>query len=119
MAVSISRVSKLKRYKGAVSRTEPPRAFIKHQVGKCLTHEYRQEFMKDAPLIVPPQLPGCFFEHAITRDLPVPRLIDEIVVKLEHRKMHLCHQGVRIVARVANHCNAFGVSLHVCAVSAE
>jgi hypothetical protein len=69
-------------------------------------------------LIVPAQLPGRF-SNAITRDLPVPCFIDEAVVKLEHRKMHLRHQRVRIVARVANHCNAFGVSLHVCAVSAE
>src|SRR5262245_4642514 len=119
MAVSIGRVGKFKRYESAVLGTVPPGAFIEHLVGKCLIYERRKEFMQDAPLIVPPQLSGCFLEYAIVGDLPLPCLINEAVVKLEHREMHLCDQQVRVVARVTDHRNAFGVSLQVGAVDSE
>jgi len=43
---------------------------------------------------MPPQLLCGFIEHATARDLPLPCFIDEAVVKLEHRKMHLRDQRV-------------------------
>jgi hypothetical protein len=75
--------------------------------------------MKNTPLILPAQLPRRFFEYAVTRDPCAARFIDEPVVQLEHRKMHLRHQRVRVIARVANHCNAFDIPLQVCALRTE
>ena len=98
------------------TRAKPLRAFSKHLICKRLPDERRQKLVKNDPLIVPPQLPGRFVEHAIVRYSGEPRFIDERVVSLEHGEMQLRHQHVRIVARVADNRDALCVSLQVCSV---
>jgi hypothetical protein len=83
-----------------MTRAKPPRAFSKHLICERLSNERRQKLVDNNPLIVPPQLPGRFFEHAIVRCSGAPRFIDERVVSLEHGEMQLGHEYVRIVARV-------------------
>src|SRR5579862_8047903 len=119
VAVPISCVGKLKRYKSAMRRTKPPRAVSQHLIYDGLSNQRGEKLMKNDPLIVPAQLLGRFIEYAVIRDSGAPRFIDERVVCLEHGEMQLRHEHVGIVARVADNGDALRIPLQVTAVQTK
>src|SRR5580693_9297486 len=66
--------------------------------------------------MVPSQVSRRCFEYVVGRCANEPRFIYESVMSLEHRKMQLRDQHVRIVPRIANHRDAVCVPLHVSSV---
>jgi len=68
---------------------------------------------------VPAQPPASFVEYAVVCYSAVPRFIDEPVMGFKHGEMELRHQHMGIVARVADNCHAFCISLQVCSFRAE
>ena len=80
-----------------------------------LTHEYRQESMKDAPFDSAAR--SCLAASSNTRSLATclcRASSTKIVVKLEHQQDAFVPSRCANLARVANHCNAFGVSFTLC-----
>ena len=69
--------------------------------------------------MVPAQVVGRHFEYGVGRRSVEPRFIHERVVSLEHCKMQLRDEHVRIVARIANDRDAFCVALHVSSIWAK
>src|SRR5260370_998634 len=115
MTVPIGCVGKLERYKSALPGAKPLWAFSKYPICKRLPDKCRQKLVKNAPLIVPPQLPRRFVEHAVVSHSGAPSFIDERVVGLEHGEV----QHVRIVSWVADDCDALCISWYVCSIQTK
>src|SRR5438552_18882006 len=98
---------------------KPPRAVSKRLLYKRIPDERRQKLVQNDPLIMPPQLPRRFVERAVVRYSAAPTFIYKRIVSLEHGEMQLRHEHVRIVARVADNCDALCISLHICSVHAQ
>src|SRR5262249_27452164 len=84
MPVPKSGIGELKRYKCAITRADPPRAFTQYLIYKLLSDEPRQKFVKNDPLIVPAQPPASFVEYPVVCYSAVPRFIDEPVMGFKH-----------------------------------
>src|ERR1700678_84985 len=119
VTIPIGSIRKLKRYECAMARMKPLRTLSKHLFCKRRSDKGRQKFMKNDPLIVPTQQPGCFLEHAIVYHSGESRFIHERVVGFEHGEMQLRHQHVRIVARITYDRGTLPVSLQICSIQAK
>src|SRR5277367_1516923 len=113
VAIAIGRVGKFERYEHAVSGAKPARPFLQHLICKLLPYQCGEKLVENDPLKMPAQIPRRCFEYAIGRGTTEPRYIHKHVVSLEHGKMQLRDQHVRIVARIANNRDAVGVALEV------
>ena len=69
--------------------------------------------------MVPAQLPRRSFEYGVSWRAVAAGFVHERVVRLEHRKMQLRDEHVRIVPRIANNRDAVCVPLHVSSVEAK
>src|ERR1039457_3287416 len=119
MAVSVGGISKFERNKGVMTGTIITRALPENLIGKGRPDERRQKLVENDPLIVPPQLPGGFVEHATIGYSRPPGVIDKRIVSLQHRQVQLRDQHVRVIAWIANDRGALCVSLNICIIQTK
>jgi hypothetical protein len=102
--------SELERDEHLTRGAEPPRALGADLVDERSTDQGGQELVEHGPLIMPLRLPDGGLEHAVLRSSGSPRVVDERVVRHDHRQVHLRDQHVRVVPRIADDRDSFGVA---------
>src|SRR5262245_35136536 len=117
--VSVGGVRELERDEHVIFRREPPGTIRDNFINQLSTDERRQKLVEDDPLIVPSRLTSRREKDLWFRDTAPAYVVDKDVVGLQQREMHLRHQHVRVVPRVADDRDAFAVSRDVCILNAQ
>src|SRR5262249_15203526 len=92
---------------------KPARAFVRDLIEERLADQGGQEFMKYGPLVVPSRFLGGLLEDTVFRHVALTGVVDKCVMDVEERQVHLSHEGVGVVPRVADDRNSLGISRHV------
>ena len=78
--------------------------------------EAREEVVHDQPLVMPAQHAARFVEHVALGCCVIAHAVDDQVVGLDERDLHLAHEDVDVVARVADEREPLAVARHVAVV---
>src|SRR4029453_10188614 len=113
VTVAISTISEFEGNERIRFRREPLWALGEDLVDERSTDERRQELIQDDPLIIPACLARGGFERAVRLRPPGPHVVDERVVDLQHREVHLRHQEVRVVTWISDDSHPFRISRNI------
>ena len=113
MTVSIRRVGKFQRDKGLAIRPIESAATVDESLDEIRTDQRWQKLAQDRRLVVPSQVAGRRFEYLRFGDTFGAAPIDQGVVRVHEREVHLRHQHVRVIPRISDDRRALTVAQHV------
>ena len=113
VTVPVGGVGKFERDERLIARPIVAAIALRDQAGQLGTDQGRQEFPEHDGLIVPEQLASGGVEDVRLRLARGARTIDEGIVRVHERQVHLRHDDVRVVARITDDGRPFRVSQQV------
>jgi len=113
VAVAVCGVGELERDRHSAARLEVPRPSSEKRPRTVSTHHDREEVEQREPLVVPRQRPPRLFEEVRLGDPVFAQPVDQPVVRLDHRDLHLRDQQVHVLPRVADQRHPFLVARQV------
>src|SRR5262245_31770785 len=109
VSVPIRGICELERDIGVACRPVVPAVACDEETGQILTDEPWQKLPKYYRLVVPPQLAGGGLEDRIGRHAVIAHAVHERIVRMHEREMHLRHEHMRVVARIADDGRPFDI----------
>ena len=116
--VAVGRVGELERDERFARRTIETAPFDEQALDEIVANQTREELLKDDGLIMPAQLAGRALEHVRVRHAAGAHAVDETVVGLNEREMHLRHEDMGVVPWIADDRGALAVAQDVLTIRA-
>ena len=119
MAVPVGGVGELDRDEGVALGAVEAGALLEQLVDQVRADETGQEVVHDQPLVVPREGSSSFVEQVALRHAVGAEPVGEEVVRADEGHLHLAHERVDVVARVADQGDALLVARQVAVVLEE
>ena len=116
MAVAVRGVRELDRDERLPVGPVVARAGRAELVHQRVADDAGEELVDDQPLVVPGERPPRLVEELRVLDAVLAEPVDQLVVRADEGNLHLAHEDVHVVARVADERCALLVPRHVAVV---